>query len=92
MPLLIFYLLGVCLRLEKLLSVQLYKLSKGQRHFSKLETLYAEEVPNKILIVSIFGFAQVILPAEATFAKVLTQLEASVEFSANSSKILSVLA
>lgn len=80
LPLPAAYFLSVCLRLEMPLSVQLYKLSKGEPRTSESEVRSYDEVPLKILIAPIFGFSQATLAAESTLARALTEVGASVEF------------
>lgn len=80
LPLPVAYFLSVCLRLEMPLSVQLYKLSKGEPRTSESEVRSSDEVPLKILIAPIFGFSQATLAAESTLARALTEVGASVEF------------
>ncbi|MBN4053915.1 hypothetical protein JYT97_03415 [Haliea sp. AH-315-K21] len=62
------------------LSVQLYKLSKGQPRPGHAEISASNKLKPKILIAPIFGFSQATLAAESTFARALLAVGASVEF------------
>ena len=80
LPLPLSYLFCAFFRFKGPLSVQLYGLSRGQSKLSHSDSPSFKKNKVKILITPIFGFAQATLAAEATFAKALTQVGASVEF------------